>query len=31
MHSGFTLDSSNTGLRDIDLLHSFLDMLVGHG
>ena len=31
MHSGFTMDSSKTGLRDIDLLHNFLDLLAGHG
>ena len=31
MHFVFALDSSNIDLRDIDLLDTDLDLLVGHG
>ena len=31
MHFGFTLDSWNIDLRDIDLLDTDLDLLVGRG
>ena len=31
MHFGFTLDSCNVGLWDIDLLDTDLDSWVGHG
>ena len=31
MHFGFTLDSRNIDLWDIDLLDTDLDLLAGHG